>query len=102
MKTLEPNFQDVVKHKIADVSGVVIAKYPAGNDQFLDVQDDEVNKVYWGTPAKNWEVVIPYKEEASDKVGFIDVGVAPRMGKMLYERKAILNLKDTIYKQFIK
>lgn len=60
----EPNFQDVVRHKTADVSGTVIARYPNiwDGEIYLDVREG-TDKIYWETPAKNWETVIAYKEE---------------------------------------
>lgn len=58
----EPNFQDIVKHKTADVGGTVIAKYIMDGVQYLDVREGD-SHIYWTTPAKNWETVIPYKEE---------------------------------------
>lgn len=57
----DPKFQDIVKHKTADASGTVIAKYCIGDVQYLDVREGDT-KIYWKTPAKNWETVIPYKE----------------------------------------
>lgn len=59
-----PEFQDEVKHKTADMTGVVIAKYPRpnmtvpGNPQLwaLDIRRaDEV--IEYNSPAENWEIV---------------------------------------------
>lgn len=58
----EPEHQDIVKHKTYDVSGVVIAKYPIGDEQYIDVREDD-RRIYWETLAKNWEVIIEYKGE---------------------------------------
>lgn len=59
LKDLEPELRDEVKSKIVpDMTGIVIAKYPGGENQgnLIDVRlFDE--KIYYGTPAKNWEVV---------------------------------------------
>lgn len=57
LKDIEPDMADEVKHKTDDMAGVVIAKYPGGenSEKLLDVRG--VNeKIYYGTPAKNWEV----------------------------------------------
>lgn len=52
-----PNYQDTVKHKTSaiPVVGVVIAKYPWNNQQYLDVRADD--RIYWATPAENWETI---------------------------------------------
>jgi len=59
MTTKEPELRDEVKSKVApDIAGTVIAKYPGTIEQgnLIDVRlFDE--KIYYGTPAKNWEVV---------------------------------------------
>lgn len=59
LKELEPNLRDEVKSKIApDYTGIVIAKYPHNDSTFMliDVRlSDE--RIYYASPAKNWEVV---------------------------------------------
>ena len=59
LKDLKPELRDEVKSKVApDMAGTVIAKYPGTVEQgnLIDVRlFDE--KIYYGTPAKNWEVV---------------------------------------------
>ena len=59
MTTKEPELRDEVKSKVApDMAGIVIAKYPGTAEQgnLLDIRlFDE--KIYYGTPSKNWEVV---------------------------------------------
>jgi len=59
LKDLEPELRDKVKSKIAqDMTGIVIAKYPGTVEQgkLLDVRLFN-EKIYYATPAKNWEVV---------------------------------------------
>jgi len=58
LKDLEPELRDEVKHKNNDTTGIVITKYPGGENlgNLLDVRG--VNeKIYYATPAENWEVV---------------------------------------------
>lgn len=58
LKDLEPSLRDEVKSKIApDMTGIVIAKYPGGENQglLIDIRLFN-NKIYYATPAKNWEV----------------------------------------------
>ena len=62
----EPNLQDEVKHKTAEVSGTVIAKYPGSkipnsdpqthDMEFIDVRGSD-EKIYYASPAINWDVV---------------------------------------------
>jgi hypothetical protein len=59
LKDLEPSLRDEVKSKIAqDMVGIVIAKYPGTAEQgnLLDIRLSN-EKIYYKTPAKNWEVV---------------------------------------------
>jgi len=59
LKELEPELRDEVKSKIVpDMTGIVIAKYPGGENQgsLIDVRLFN-EKIYYGSPAKNWEVV---------------------------------------------
>jgi len=59
LKDLEPSLRDEVKSKIAqDMTGMVIAKYPGTVEQgnLLDIRLFN-EKIYYATPAKNWEVV---------------------------------------------
>jgi hypothetical protein len=59
LKDLEPSLRDEVKSKIApDMAGIVIAKYPGTAEQgnLLDIRLSN-EKIYYKTPAKNWEVV---------------------------------------------
>jgi len=58
LKELEPNLRDEVKSKVApDMTGIVIAKYPVGpkKEAHLDIRLFN-EKVYYRSPAKNWEV----------------------------------------------
>lgn len=58
LKDLEPNLRDEVKSKISpDMAGTVITKYPGTVEQgnLLDIRLFN-EKIYYGTPAKNWEV----------------------------------------------
>ena len=58
LRDKEPEFRDEVKNKKNDMTGVVIAKYP-GKDpgtQLLDIRGAN-DRIYYGTPAKIWEVV---------------------------------------------
>jgi hypothetical protein len=59
LKELEPELRDEIKSKIVpDMTGIVIAKYPGGENQgsLIDVRLFN-EKIYYGSPAKNWEVV---------------------------------------------
>lgn len=59
LKELEPELRDEVKSKIVpDMTGIVIAKYPGGENQgsLIDVRLFN-EKIYYGSTAKNWEVV---------------------------------------------
>lgn len=56
IKDKEPELRDEVKHKNNDMTGVVISKYPIGEAIMLDVRGYN-DKIYYGTPAKLWEVV---------------------------------------------
>ncbi|MDD4154924.1 MAG: hypothetical protein PHT30_05930 [Bacilli bacterium] len=59
LKDLEPNLRDEVRSKIApDTTGMVIAKYPVGpkKEAHLDIRLFN-EKIYYRSPAKNWEVV---------------------------------------------
>jgi len=66
LMTKEPEVQDYVKHKTADVTGIVTAKYlgkyiresspEIADMQFLDVRGDD-EKMYWKTPAANWDIL---------------------------------------------
>ena len=62
-----PNLQDMVSHKLNDMSGVVIAKFaglkfnPPKPGIFLDVRGDN-NRVYYNTPAENWTVIATREE----------------------------------------
>ncbi len=59
LKELEPNLRDEVKSKIAqDVTGIVIAKYLGRQSQepLIDIRLFN-DKIYYGSPAKNWEVI---------------------------------------------
>lgn len=60
----EPNLYDDVRHINNDMYGTVISKYPKepGNkksENLLDIQGAN-NKIYYGTPAKNWKVTKKY------------------------------------------
>ena len=57
-----PNYQDRVKHKYVDASGVVIAKYEKHDETYFDVRSDN-DRIWYGTMAKNWET-IQTEEEA--------------------------------------
>lgn len=59
LKDLEPELRDEVKSKIAqDMTGIVIAKYLGRQSQepLIDIRLFN-EKIYYGSPAKNWEVV---------------------------------------------
>ena len=59
LKELEPELRDEVKSKnVPDMTGIVIAKYPGGENQgpLIDVRLFN-EKIYYHSPAKNWEVV---------------------------------------------
>ena len=58
LKDKEPELRDEVKHKTSDMAGTVITKYMSGEimEIVLDVRGFN-EKIYYGTPAKNWEVI---------------------------------------------
>lgn len=61
LKDKVPELRDEVKHKISDMAGIVITKYPkvlptGKTEQYLDVRGFD-EKIYYDSPAKNWEVV---------------------------------------------
>ena len=56
----EPEYQDVVKSKTSDISGIVIAKYTIEGKNFLDVRGSD-DKIYYQTLAGNWETTIAYE-----------------------------------------
>jgi len=57
-----PNFQDEVKHKIAGVMGTVIATYMKDDSLYFDVRSADEERIYYKTPAVNWEVVRTQEE----------------------------------------
>lgn len=52
----QPELRDEVKHKISDMTGMVITKYSKDGKYYLDVVGVN-NSVYYDTPMENWEVV---------------------------------------------
>ena len=59
LKDLEPELRDEVKSKIVpDMAGIVIAKYSCEHleGNFLDIRLFN-ERIYYKTPAKNWEVI---------------------------------------------
>ena len=61
----EPNLYDDVRHINNDIYGTVISKYPKEpvnkkSENLLDIQGAN-NKIYYGTPAKNWKIVNKYE-----------------------------------------
>lgn len=68
MPIKEPDFQDYVKHVRNTMAGTVIAKYPVNGVQHLDVRGID-DRIYYQTPAKNWEVIRTLEEFE----GIIDV-----------------------------
>lgn len=57
MKEKEPELQDEVVNINNDMAGTVIAKYgnPDNDRYYLDVRGVD-DKIYYGTPMKNWLV----------------------------------------------
>jgi hypothetical protein len=55
-----PKYQDEVKHKLNETSGIVIAVYEKNGIKYFDVRAD--NRIYYATLAENWTIVIPYIE----------------------------------------
>ena len=49
-------YQDEVKNRKTGVLGVVIAKYPHGDETYLDVRGAD-NKIYYFTHISKWEFV---------------------------------------------
>lgn len=55
---------DEVKHKLNDTYGKVLAVYPmvlGSTTMYLDVRSTE-DKIYYTTPAANWETTIPAED----------------------------------------
>lgn len=50
-------FRDEVKHIVAGVMGTVIAIYDKEDATYIDVRSAEEDRVYYKSPAENWEVV---------------------------------------------
>lgn len=55
-----PKFQDEVKHKLNDITGVVVAVYEKEGIKYFDVRVDY--RMYYETIASNWTVVLPCDE----------------------------------------
>jgi hypothetical protein len=55
MSTTAPDYQDEVRHILQGIIGTVIAIYDIDEITYLDVRVDE--RIYYETPASNWEVV---------------------------------------------
>lgn len=55
-----PDYQDEVRHIATGISGVVIATYEENETSYLDVCVDD--RVYYKTPAENWETTVAYEE----------------------------------------
>lgn len=51
----EIDMLDVVKHKLNETTGTVIAMYSIGGIAYLDVRGDY--RIYYETPKENWTVV---------------------------------------------
>jgi hypothetical protein len=50
-------FQDEVKHIVAGVMGTVIAIYTKEDATYIDVRSAEEDRIFYKSPAENWEVV---------------------------------------------
>lgn len=50
-------FQDEVKHIVAGVMGTVIAIYTKEDATYVDVRSADEDRIYYNSPAENWEVV---------------------------------------------
>jgi hypothetical protein len=59
-ETLVPSFMDEVKNTVSGTCGVVDATYTKNGINYLDVKVDE--RMYYMTPASNWEVTLKYIE----------------------------------------
>lgn len=55
-----PEYQDEVVHVYGEVTGTVIATYTIDNVLYLDVRSDD--RIYYKTPAENWQTTIPVDE----------------------------------------
>ena len=55
-------FQDEVKHMVAGVMGTVIAIYTKEDATYIDVRSAEEDRIYYKSPAENWEVVRTQEE----------------------------------------
>lgn len=60
-ETNEPGYQDYVKNKHNDMTGIVIAKYVVNRETYLDVRGFD-DRIYYGTRAKNWTTVSTEEE----------------------------------------
>ena len=58
-----PNFQDQVRNTVSNVTGTVIAKYAEDGVTYFDVRWATEDKVWYHTPAANWETVKGYDDE---------------------------------------
>lgn len=56
-----PDYQDVVKHKVTEVVGRVIAVYRVEDELYFDVRS-ETERIYYMTPAKNWDTILKREE----------------------------------------
>lgn len=52
-----PDLQDTVKNILNETTGKVITVYEKNGVRYLDVRGDDY-RIYYDTPASNWEVVI--------------------------------------------
>jgi len=50
-------FQDEVKHIVAGVMGTVVAIYTKEDATYIDVRSAEEDRIFYKSPAENWEVV---------------------------------------------
>ena len=56
-----PEYQDTVKNKNNEATGIVIAKYRLDGETYLDVRSFE-DKIYYKTPIDNWSAVSTEEE----------------------------------------
>ena len=69
----EPQYMDIVKNKLTNVTGTVIAKYPGldiegkNGVNFIDVRIDSEERIWYESPVRRWEVLKKYSTEEEGK-----------------------------------
>lgn len=56
LQSREPQYQDEVKHKKNDATGIVIAKFMLNGKWHIDVRSF-AGRIHYNSPVENWTVV---------------------------------------------